>query len=64
MTIRGVFTQQLEFYGQAVDLLTERFALLEPLHTHDFALEDLSEAIAVMSGERSGVESVCVTLRP
>lgn len=64
VTIRGVFTQQLEFYGQAVDLLTERFALLEPLHTHDFALEDLSEAIAVMSGERSGVESVCVTLRP
>lgn len=64
VTIRGVFTQQPAFYGRAVELLTEQFAELAPLHTHEFPLEQLADAIAVMSGEVPGVEAVCVTLRP
>jgi threonine dehydrogenase-like Zn-dependent dehydrogenase len=64
ITVHGVFTQGLDCYRRAVALLSAHVDDLAPLHTHDVALEDLADGIALLAGERPGEEAISVVLRP
>lgn len=64
LTIRGVFTPGAQAYERAVELLIQTVADIAPLHTHSLPLEDADEGIAMLSGRRTGIESIGVTLEP
>ncbi len=64
ITVRGVFTQGLDAYHRAVELLTNDVASLEPLHTHDVRLDDVAEGIAMLAGERPGSDPIGIAVRP
>jgi len=59
-----VMTQSYEFYRQAIDLLGANFDKLSKLHTHDFLLENVEEAILTLAGERSGETAISVSISP
>lgn len=64
ITIRGVFTQGVEFYRRAVEMLAHDLAAATSLHTHEMPLHDVAEAIAMLSGERPGVEAISISVHP
>lgn len=64
ITLKGVMTQPYEFYAKAVDLLSRDLATLSQLHTHDFELEDVVEALALLAGERPGETAISISLHP
>lgn len=64
LSIRGVFTQGVEFYHRAVDLLARDLATAARIHTDELPLESLAEAIERLSGERPGAETVSISVHP
>lgn len=64
ISIRGVMTQSYEFYRQALDLLGANFDKLSKLHTHDFLMEDVEEAILTLAGTRVGETAISISINP
>jgi threonine dehydrogenase-like Zn-dependent dehydrogenase len=64
LTIRGVFTQGVEFYHRAIDLLARDLATAARIHTDELPLADVAEAIERLSGERPGAETVSISVHP
>jgi threonine dehydrogenase-like Zn-dependent dehydrogenase len=64
ITVHGVFTQSLDCYRRAVELISDRIDDLLPLHTHDIPLVDVADGIALLAGETPGANAISVVLRP
>ena len=62
--LQGVFSQGAAPYEQAIEMLTRRHAALAPMHTHEFPLEQVGQAIETLAGERPGEEAVCISIHP
>ena len=62
--LQGVFTQGSEAYEQALELIARNQERLAPLHTHEFALSEVAEAIETLGGERAGEEAICISIHP
>ena len=59
-----LFSQGAAPYEQAIEMLTRRHAALAPMHTHEFPLEQVGQAIETLAGERPGEEAVCISIHP
>ena len=64
ITLKGVFTQQVEAYRAAVDLLARDLTNLAPLHTHELPLEKVETAIQMLAGEIEGAEPIFISIHP
>jgi threonine dehydrogenase-like Zn-dependent dehydrogenase len=64
ITLRGVMTQTHEFYLEAVDLLSRELEQLAVLHTHEFALSDVEQALHVLGGKVPGENAISISIHP
>jgi threonine dehydrogenase-like Zn-dependent dehydrogenase len=64
ITVKGVMTQPYEFYANAVELLGQDLAELAPMHTHEFPLADIEQALRVLGGEESGESAISISVHP
>lgn len=64
LNLIGVRSVGADSYRQALAVLSTGNYGLERLRTHDFALEDAAEAIAVLRGDRPDACAINVAIRP
>lgn len=64
ITMKGVRTQTYKFYVEAMELLASEIERLSPLHTHEFKLTNVEEALHTLNGERAGEEAISITVHP
>jgi threonine dehydrogenase-like Zn-dependent dehydrogenase len=65
ITIKGVMAQQNEAYVEAFRLLSHIGPNLAALHTHEFRLADVEQAILIMAKDKpSPIEPISITLHP
>jgi threonine dehydrogenase-like Zn-dependent dehydrogenase len=65
ITMKGVYAQNYGAYIEAFRLLSQLGPTLAALHTHEFKLTDVEQALLVMAKEKpSAVDPICVTLHP
>jgi len=64
ITLKGVMTQTYNFYREAVDMLSRDLALLAPMHTHEYALDDVETALKVLAGEVPGQQAISISIHP
>lgn len=64
ITMRGVRTQTYNFYVEAMELLADDLDRISPLHTHEFRMTDVEEAIHTLNGDRPGEEAISITIHP
>jgi threonine dehydrogenase-like Zn-dependent dehydrogenase len=65
ITIKGVVAQNYGAYIEAFRLLSQLGPELAALHTHEFRLTDVEQALLVMAKEKaSPIDPICVTLHP
>jgi threonine dehydrogenase-like Zn-dependent dehydrogenase len=65
ITIKGVYAQNYGAYVEAFRLLSQLGPKLASLHTHEFKLTDVEQALLVMAKEKaSPTDPICVTLHP
>jgi threonine dehydrogenase-like Zn-dependent dehydrogenase len=65
ITMKGVIAQTYGAYIEAFRLLSRLGPALAALHTHEFKLTDVEQALLVMAKEKpSSIDPICVTLHP
>jgi threonine dehydrogenase-like Zn-dependent dehydrogenase len=65
ITMKGVYAQNYGAYIEAFRLLSQLGPALAALHTHEFRLTDVEQALLVMAKEKaSPIDPICVTLHP
>jgi threonine dehydrogenase-like Zn-dependent dehydrogenase len=65
ITIKGVYAQNYGAYIEAFRILSQLGPKLAALHTHEFKLTDVEQALLVMAKEKpSSIDPICVTLHP
>jgi threonine dehydrogenase-like Zn-dependent dehydrogenase len=65
ITVKGVYAQNYGAYVEAFRLLSQLGSHLAPLHSHEFKLTDVEQALLVMAKEKaSPTDPICVTLHP
>ena len=65
ITIKGAYAQNFPAYVEAFRILSRIGPDLSGLHTHEFRLWDVEQALLVMAKEKkSPVDPICVTLHP
>lgn len=64
VSIKGLWTQGVDAYSQAIDLLARNYKRLAPMHTHEFPMEQVATAIEIMAGERPGEEAISISIHP
>lgn len=63
ITIKGVYTQGADAYREAVHFMATDLATLAPMHTHEFSLDRVEEAILRLAGELPG-DPICISVHP
>jgi threonine dehydrogenase-like Zn-dependent dehydrogenase len=65
ITMKGVYAQNYGAYIEAFRLLSQLGPDIAPMHTHEFKLTDVEQALLVMAKEKpSPRDPICVTLHP
>ncbi len=64
LTILGAFGVARRSYQAAIELIESEAIDLNPLHTHDFGLEDAETAIQTLAGEIPGENCIHACMRP
>lgn len=64
ITIKGVMTQPYSFYREAVEMLGEDCERLSSLHTHEYSLDRVAEAIRVLAGNESTEKAISICVLP
>lgn len=64
VSIKGLWTQGIDAYSQAIELLSRNYKQLAPMHTHEFPLSKVATAIEIMAGEHPGQEAISISIHP
>jgi threonine dehydrogenase-like Zn-dependent dehydrogenase len=65
ITMKGVYAQNYGAYVEAFRLLLRLGPQLAGLHTHEYKLSDVGQAVLVMAREsKSALDPICVTIHP
>jgi threonine dehydrogenase-like Zn-dependent dehydrogenase len=64
ITVTGAFGVDSRAYAEAIRIIESGRLPLERMHTHDFGLDDLEQAIRTLAGEVPGEDALHVAIRP